>query len=136
MKKNGQPKLVWGKEHQKMEKFVNVLKKHVSMSIEFTLLAINVVEDVDSVLPEQVVRFNSLTWARSLPVLCRTCADPLLHNKRETMLPMDVTCTSLDIVRGEGVGKMMEDVDRMVCNKETNIIVSMVSEEEGEKGEE
>tara|TARA_B100000795_G_C22753978_1_gene420652 strand:- start:120 stop:1298 length:1179 start_codon:yes stop_codon:yes gene_type:complete len=45
MKKNGQPKLVWGKEHQKMEKFVNVLKKHVSMSIEFTLLAINVVED-------------------------------------------------------------------------------------------
>ena len=43
MAANGASHKVWGREHDAREAFVSVLKKHVSMSIEFTLLALNVV---------------------------------------------------------------------------------------------
>ena len=53
---NGQPRRVWGENFDKLERFVFALKKHVSMSIDFTLLALNVVDKIDHVLPEQLLR--------------------------------------------------------------------------------
>ena len=128
MREDGTPHHVWGEEHDRLENFLLRLKRHVSMSVEFTLLAINVVDQVDSVLPEQVVRFNGLTWARSLPMLCRTCADVDLRDKRETMLPMDSgsIVSPTFVARTEAMRRMMRETDQLVQRKKTREIVKLI----------
>ena len=126
VQRDGTPRPVWGDDRDALEKFVKGLKTHVSMSIDFTLLAINVVDGIDRVFPEQIERFSQLAWANRLPVVCRTCADLELMNRTETMLQMNSMISPLDIAQSEAASQMMMHVGRLIRGKETGQVMEMV----------
>ena len=58
-----------------------------------------------------VGRFNNLTWARSLPLLCRTCADAQVLDKQETLLSMQDVVSPMALVRSDEIAQLMREVD-------------------------
>ena len=58
-----------------------------------------------------VDRFNNLTWARSLPLLCRTCADAQVLDRQETLLSMEDVVSPMELVRSDEIAQLMREVD-------------------------
>jgi hypothetical protein len=82
-----------------------------------------------------VDRFNNLTWARSLPLLCRTCADAQVLDRQETLLSMQDVVSPMELVRSDEIAQLMREVYVLVRKKETNDIVQMIGHRAKQDGE-
>ena len=117
----------WGGQFDTRDAFMVALKKHISMSIDYSLMSLTCVNNCDALKPELMQLCLRGSWARSIPILHRFCADPTLKNIAETCTP-NAPLSALDLMKSGGaMSDLLVNVDDLVVTTNTEDLIAQLA---------
>ena len=114
MTTSGYPHMHFGTDHDYRDAFMGNLKKHLSMSVDFSLFSLTCVNGIDALRPELMQSCLGGAWAKSIPILHRFCSDPTLLSVSETCR-VDSTLSALELIKSGGaIEEVLQKADSIV----------------------